>query len=53
MNPEFDPAHNLFGIVNAALGNNEQAEKSFNEAIRLAPENDEYKQNLQRLKSGA
>lgn len=42
----FAPAHNLKGLVHMALGQNEQAESSFRQAVSLGPNNPEITNNL-------
>lgn len=42
---DYAPAHNLMALVNMALGQNAQAEASFQEALRLAPNNPEFANN--------
>jgi type IV pilus assembly protein PilF len=40
------PAHNLKGLVHMALGQNEQAEAAFRQAVGLAPNNPEISNNF-------
>lgn len=41
----YAPAHNVMALVRMALGQREQADASFRQAVRLAPENPEYASN--------
>jgi type IV pilus assembly protein PilF len=41
----YAPAHNLKGLVHMALGQNDQAEASFRQAVGLAPGNSEFNNN--------
>lgn len=42
----YAPAHNLKGLVHMTLGQNEQAEAGFRQALRLAPGNPEFSNNF-------
>jgi type IV pilus assembly protein PilF len=41
----YAPAHNLMALVRMGLGQNDQADASFRQAVRLAPNNPEYANN--------
>lgn len=41
----YAPAHNLMALVRMGLGQNDQADASFRQAVRLAPDNPEFANN--------
>lgn len=46
MHDGYAPAHNLKGLIHMALGQNEQADAGFRQAVALAPNNPEFSNNF-------
>jgi len=52
IDPDYAEAHNVIGVALARSGRRDEALAHFERAVRLAPENPEYRDNLQTLRGG-
>jgi Flp pilus assembly protein TadD len=52
IDPDFAEAHNVIGVALARSGRREEALAHLEQAVRLAPDNPEYKENLRVLRAG-